>query len=104
MVYSYESFQHFCDCIMEEVLTMCILHKLINSMEVFSVFVLFYLGVFSIRNLVSIHLNCFGDSATLFSCETPAEICGLKKLNPTFSQHEGEQIMTDFSFLGELSI
>ena len=34
-------------------------------------------------------LHCLGDPATLFSCETPAVFCGLTKLKPTFSQHEG---------------
>lgn len=29
---------------------------------------------------------------------------GYQKLHPTFLQHEGEQIITDFSCLGELTL
>ena len=41
------------------------------------------------------------DSATVFSCQTPAVFCGLTKLILTFNQHEGEEVMAEFSFLGE---
>ena len=37
----------------------------------------------------------------LFSCQTPAVFCGLTKLILTFNQHEGEEVMAEFSFLGE---
>ncbi len=33
-----------------------------------------------------------------------ARVMWIKKLHLTFHQHEGEEIMTEFSFLGELSL
>ncbi len=36
------------------------------------------------------------------SCETPAEFCVLKKFHLTFTHHESEKMVTEFSFLGEL--
>ncbi len=41
-----------------------------------------------IWNLVTIYCNYLEITATPFASETPAEFCGLKKLHPTFHQHE----------------
>ena len=47
-----------------------------RSMEAFYVFILLF---FYILKLVTIHVRCLEDTATLFFCETPALFCGLKK-------------------------
>ena len=57
--------------------------------------------------MVPFHFRCLGDSATRLSCETPVfQQCFVdqKQVNLTINQHESEEIMSEFSFLDELSL
>ena len=42
-------------------------------------------------------------AATLFIPESPKVFCGLKHFHPTLHRHSAEEIMSGFSFFGELS-
>ena len=41
-------------------------------------------------------------TATLFCCEAPEMFCWSQTFHLTFYQHEGEELMTEFSFLGQI--
>ncbi len=53
---------------------------------------------FTFENLSPFTLIVWKMTATPFSCETPAVICGLENFQLTFHQHEAEKIMTNFHF------
>ncbi len=70
-------------------------------MEAFYGFIMSFF--FTFRTWSPCALTVWEKTAMPFSCGTPVVCCVLKK-ELTFLQHEGEQIMTAFSFLGELPL
>ncbi len=58
--------------------------------------------MFLLSCIMFLTLESWSPSAMPLSCETPAGFCELKNFPTTFHQHKGEQIMTEFSFLGEI--
>ncbi len=57
-------------------------------------FMVLLCNFFNVWNLVTIHFNCLEMTSTPFSCQTPVVFCGLYL---TFSLHEVEKMMTEFS-------
>ncbi len=50
--------------------------------------------------LVTIHYNCLEDGCILFFLWNSSRVLWTENLHPTFHQHEGEKIMTEFSLWG----
>ncbi len=70
-------------------------------MEAFQGFIMVY---FYIWILVTIHFGCFADYCQAFFLWNSSSVLWIKKLHSTFYQHEGEKIVTEFSFLDEVSL
>ncbi len=64
----------------------------------------YYVFFFMFETLSPFTTIAWEITAMPFPCETPSVSCGLKKLHLTLHQHEGEKVMTEFSFVVELSL
>ncbi len=72
-----------------------------SCMEAFYSSVMYF---FNMWILVNNHYNCLEHDCNIFFLWNSTRILWTKKLYPTLHRHEAELVMTEFSFLGELSL